>query len=65
MKDLIKKLLSIVKRALDNDPDDIEERDRLRAEVAALTKEKQELVELTDEIEEVIDLATAAAPPEA
>lgn len=62
MKDLIKKLLDIVRRALSNDPDNVEEREKLRAEVAALKVEKTELEALTPEINELIDLATASVP---
>lgn len=64
MKELIKKLLDIVRRALANDPDNEAEREALRAEVAALKIEKSELEELTPEINELIDLATKATPPE-
>lgn len=62
MKDLIKKLLDIVRRALSNDPDNEAEREALRAEVAALKIEKAELEELTPEINELIDLATKSVP---
>lgn len=62
MKDLIKKLLDIVRRALNNDPDNTEEREKLRAEVAQLRIEKSEIEELTPEINELIDLATASVP---
>lgn len=69
MKDLIKKLLDLVKRALANDPDNVEEREKLRQEVAALTgenkdlkAEKADIEALKPEINEVIDLATKATP---
>lgn len=71
MKQLIKSLLAIVRKALINDPDNVEEREKLKAELqqalannAALSAEKSDLEALTPEIEEVIDLATKATPPE-